>query len=124
MLQILKQEDKTGYLEIISGLGLSERQAQISEAVDGENVTGFAVYEFLKDSIRIHMLSPDSDIVLLDGIIRSVLFLAVLKGIEKAEFLNDTFMPAVSLKILKSGERTLMPISEIFGGCKDCAANK
>lgn len=120
MLQILKQENKESYLDIISDLGISPSEAQISEAKDGDTVTGYGIYQFLTDKIVIHIISPENDLVLFDGIARSVMFLAVLKGIERAEFSEAVQKNARLLKFVKNSEAALEPISTIFNGCENC----
>lgn len=120
MLEIIKQDNKEGYLEIIDGMGLSQGSVRVSEAKDGETVTGYGIYEFLDDRIVIHKISPESDLVLFDGIARSIMFLAVLKGIECAEFGETTLKNARLLRYIKESETALEPISTIFNGCENC----
>lgn len=124
MLQILKQENKQGYLAKLSELGLDSEKVSISEAVDGENVTGFGIYELTSDSIVIHCIEPLSDLVLFDGIARSVMFLAVLKGIEKAEYRGNTRKNAALLRFITDEKPYLEPISSVFNGCEGCRHNK
>lgn len=120
MLQILKQDNKESYLEIISDLGISPSSAQISEAKDGEAVNGYGIYEFLGDRLVIHKISPEGDLVLFDGIARSIMFLAVLKGIERAEFGEQTAEKARLLRFISGQDTALEPISAIFSGCENC----
>lgn len=124
MLQILKQENKQGYLAKLAELGLAPENVSISEAIDGENVTGFGIYELTSDSIVIHGIEPENDLVLFDGIARSVMFLAVLKGIEKAEYRGNTRKNAALLKFITDEKPYLEPISSIFNGCEGCRHNK
>lgn len=124
MLQILKQENKQGYSQRLTELGLDPEKISISEATDGGNVTGFGIYEFSGDSIVIHCIEPQNDLVLFDGIARSVMFLAVLKGIEKAEYRGDTRKNAALLKFISDEKPYIQPISSIFNGCEGCRHNK
>lgn len=120
MLEIIKQDNKESYLEIIADLGLSPESVSVSEAKDGQTVTGYGIYEFFDDRIVIHKISPESDLVLFDGIARSVMFLSVLKGIECAEFGELTLKNARLLRYIKESQNILEPISTIFNGCENC----
>ena len=124
MLQILKQENKQGYSQKLSELGLDPEKISISEATEGDKVTGFGIYEVSDDSIVIHCIEPQDNLVLFDGIARSVMFLAVLKGIEKAEYRGDTRKNAVLLRFITDEKPYLEPISSVFNGCEGCRHNK
>lgn len=124
MLQILKQENKQGYLTKLAELGLEPEKINISEAVDGGKVTGFGIYVFADDSIVINCIEPQNDLVLFDGIARSVMFLAVLKGIEKAEYRGNTCKNAKLLKFITDEKPYLEPISSVFNGCQGCRHNE
>lgn len=124
MLQILKQDAKDNYLCEIKSLGLSAEAAHVSEAVDGANVIGWAIYELGDDVLIIHKITPTEDLVLFDGIIRSVLFLAQQKGVNKAVVCGNAIEAAQRLKLLSDGKNTIEPISDVFGGCKHCKSNK
>ncbi len=120
MLQILKKDGADGYEKILNDLGLDKNpNVRISEAVDGEKVTGFGMYELSPEQITVYMISYNDDLILGDGILRSVLFLAAMKGIEKAVFENGSEALPKRLKLIKDGN-VLEPVSEIFGGCESC----
>lgn len=120
MLQIIKKDGREGYEEIFESLSLTDNPAaSVSEAKDGDRVDGYGIYEITPEEIKIYSFSYGDDLVLGDGIIRSVLFLAALKGIEKAEFLNGSDELPKRLKLIRDGN-VLEPISDIFGGCEDC----
>ncbi len=120
MLQILKKEGNEGYEELLGELGLSDAQnIKISEAVDGEKVGGFGIYSLSSEQITVYKISYGGDLMLGDGLIRSILFLAALKGIEKAVFENGSDELPQRLCMIKEGN-VLEPVSEIFGGCESC----
>lgn len=124
MLQILKQENKHSYLKKLHELGLDPEKICISEAIDGNMVTGFGIYELAADRIIIHSIEPLADLLLFDGIARSVMFLAVLKGIEKAEYRGDTVKNAKLCGFISDEKPYLKPISSVFNGCKECRQSK
>lgn len=120
MLQIIKKDGTDGYEKILSELSLDKNSnVKISEAVNGDEVNGFGIYEFTPEAEIIYMISDGGDLMLADGILRSILFLAALKGIEKAVFENQSDNIAKRLGIIKDGN-ILEPISDIFGGCENC----
>lgn len=120
MLQIIKKDGVKGYESVLSELGLSgDGGISISEAVNGESVDGYGIYRLTPDDITVYMISDGGDLMLSDGILRSILFLAASRGVERAEFMTKSVEPAKKLGILKSGT-VLEPISDIFGGCESC----
>lgn len=120
MLQILKKDGTDGYERVLGELELSANpNISISEAVDGGNVNGYCIYELRPDGITVYMISDGGDLMLADGILRSVLFLAAFKGVEKAVFEKGSEKVPNRLGILKDGN-VLEPISDIFGGCEGC----
>lgn len=125
MLQILKKEGVEGYEEALEELGLSgSPNIKISEAVSSGKVDGYGIYEITPEEIKVYSLRCGGDLVLADGLIRSILFLAALKGVEKAEFLNGAEELAQRLKMIQPESNILEPISDIFGGCEDCKKSK
>ena len=123
MLQIIKKDGTKGYESVLGDLGLSEnKNVMISEAVDGEKVNGYGIYELRPDEEVIYKISDGGDLMLADGILRSILFLAALRGVEKAVFECGSEKLPNRLGILKDGT-VLEPISDIFGGCESCKAN-
>ena len=123
MLQIIKKDGVKGYEKLLDDLGIiNDPDIKISEAVDGDKVNGFGIYKITPEKIYIYSLSAGEDIMLADGILRSVLFLAALRGVERAEFLNNTEEYSKKLGMIKEGF-VLEPISDIFGGCENCKAN-
>ena len=122
MLQILKREDKSPYLAQIADLGLSDSEISVSEAVDGDLVLGYALYKISPEAIEIFKISPQNDLLLFDGIARSILFLAVLKGVERAKFKLNDLTEAKKLGFVND-DGVLEDISSVFSGCKGCKHN-
>lgn len=107
-----------------AALDIEPEKACVSESRDSGRINGFGIYEMTADSVILHKISPENDLVLFDGIARSIMFLAVLKGIEKAVFKASTMDNAGKLRFVKDESGVLEPISEIFNGCDDCRHNK
>ena len=120
MLQIIKKDGTEGYEKSLDKLDLTgNSEISISEAVDGEKVDGYGIYELRPDCITVYMISDNGDLMLADGILRSILFLAAFKGVEKAVFEKGSEKVPNRLGILIDGT-VLEPISDIFGGCEGC----
>lgn len=120
MLQIIKKDGVDGYESVLQELGIADNpNVRISEAVSGDNVDGYGIYEITPESVLVYAVSDGGDLMLGDGILRSVLFLGALAGIEKAEFRNGSEALAQRLAMIKSGT-VLEPISDVFNGCQSC----
>ncbi len=124
MLQIIKKDGVDGYEDVLKSLGLSEADGvSISEAVNGDLIDGYGIYRLEPEQITVYKISDGGDLMLSDGIIRSILFLAAMKGVEKAVFELGSDEPAKKLRLIKEGN-ILEPISDIFGGCESCKSSK
>ncbi|MBQ4465575.1 MAG: hypothetical protein II916_06400 [Oscillospiraceae bacterium] len=128
MLRILEQKDTSAYETLISGLDLSPyAQLHISEATENDGVKGFIVYSYTPEEVTIHALDDGGDLNQCDGLVRSVLFKAELKGIERAVFLVNE--PAMRqrlelLRFVKNDENVLENIANIMDSCKSCKENR
>lgn len=123
MLQIIKKDGINGYESVISELQLSDNtNVRISEALNGDTVDGYGIYEITPDEMIVYAVFDGGDLMLADGILRSILFLGAMKGIERAEFKNGSESCAKRLAMIKSGT-VLEPISDIFNGCQSCKHN-
>ena len=124
MLQIIKKDGVSGYEDVLKSLGLREADGvSISEAVNGDLIDGYGIYRLEPEQITVYKISDGGDLMLSDGIIRSILFLAAMKGVEKAVFELGSDEPAKKLRLIKEGN-ILEPISDIFGGCESCKGSK
>lgn len=123
MLQILKRKDVKGYEAELSELGLDPFFTDISEAVDNDAVTGYAIYVLTPEALFIHKVEANGDTVLYDGIVRSILFLAALKGVEKAVFSDSERNDASALGFISFDSNVLDPISRVLGSCSGCERN-
>lgn len=120
MLQIIKRKDADGYEDILLGLGLNAYDTDISESISDGEVTGYAIYKILPDAVYFYAVNANGDLVLYDGIVRSVLFLAALRGIERAHFMLDDNSLTASLGFITVNSSVLEPISSVLGSCSGC----
>lgn len=126
MLRILEQKDLTPYQEIIEKLNLPQ-QFHLTEAVDDDNsIKGYILYAYQPDKVSIYALDDGQDWDYCDGLIRSVLFKAQLRGIEQAEFQiqNPELRERIEkLGFVKNNQNLLEKISEVMESCKKCKEN-
>lgn len=99
------------------GIALNESSSAVA-ALFGEEMLGFCLYDIDEKGILIRALSPEEDIMLADGILRSALHVAAERSAMDARF-SDT-APVETLEklgfILDKNEHTL-DIDKLFGGC-------
>lgn len=85
----------------------------------GDEVLGYCLYELDAKKIVIHKVSPEDDIMLADGILRSALHVAAERSAMDArysEFADEKLFEKLGF-IKNQAERTL-DIDKLFGGCK------
>lgn len=122
MLKILEQQNTAPYQEILDGIN-TPYKLYLTEAMDGEQVTGYILYAYEPDAVAVHVVDDGGDLMLCDGLVRSVLFKGLLRGLNKGVFrLTDEAMMAKmhTLRFVKSDENTLENIAEIMDNCKSC----
>ncbi|NLZ47043.1 MAG: hypothetical protein GX896_10175 [Clostridiales bacterium] len=120
MLEILQTKNIQNYNELIKNLKLDINSTYVVEATDNEIVNGIGVYHFDKNVLFIDYIDSESDLTLFDGIVRSILFLTMLKGIEKAIFNQILTETCVKLGLLEKNQNQLNTISDFLGKCKSC----
>lgn len=120
MLQILQTRNIDLYKQQIDELGISEFLPNVVEAVDGEEIFGTGIYHIKDEAIIIDFVDSKDDLYLYDGIVRAILFLGMLKGIETAEFKMKDIKNAVKLGFVQNNYNLLCPISEFMSKCKSC----
>ena len=121
MLRIVKREDNNGYESILASLDLCNvSDIMISEAVSENGVDGYVIYEISDDSITVYDVNSSGDIMLLDGLVRSALFLAAMRGIETAVFTTADRSDLIKLRFISAESNVLEPISEMLSGCEHC----
>ena len=92
MLKILEQKNLAPYRDLLDGIQ-TEFPLYLTEALDGDKVTGFIVYAYETEQVAVHAVNDGGDLYLCDGLVRSVLFKGLLRGLNEAVFrLTDTAM--------------------------------
>ena len=128
MLRILEQKNFDAYQQMIQNLNISaEFPLHLTEALDDENqVKGYILYAYQPEAVFIYALDDGHDWNYCDGLVRSGLFKAQLRGLEKAIFqISDSAMQErlVKLGFVKNSQNILENISEVMENCKKCKEN-
>lgn len=126
MLEIHQTNDISKYDHILENLSTDKQyEAVESYGKDGE-VTGFAVYAYENDSVCIYHCEYGEDTALCDGILRTVLFKACLKGIDKGicrATINGTNLFEKFRYGTSEAPYEVKSISDFLDGCKKCKEN-
>ncbi|GEM_PF-279039 len=128
MLRILEQKNLDAYQEIIRQTAIPDSaQLHLTEALEeDDSVKGWILYAYQPEQILIYALDDGKDWNYCDGLLRSVLFKAQLRGIEKAvlEIPDSAVMEKISrLGFVKNEQKIIESISEIMENCKKCKEN-
>ena len=121
MLEIQERFDNTGYEHIAAAAGINN--VHITEALDGGRATGFIAYAYEAERTVVYDLDDGGDLMLCDGLVRSVMLKSAMKGIETMTFeLPDTskLAPLVKLRFLAPGSNVCENIDSFMNACEHC----
>ena len=126
MLQILQTRNMENYADKIAGLELAEKYPNVVEAIDNDKITGIGIYHmnFEENRIVIDYAEYGNDLVLLDGIIRSILYLAMLRNIDSARFDLPQIDDVRKLGFVQNCGNLLEPVSDFMSKCKSCGKSR
>ncbi len=90
-------------------------------ASDGQEVLGYCLFDIDSKSIMIRAISPQDDIYLCDGILRSSLHVACERGITEA-FYSDKAPEKIFklLNFIKDENQKSLNIEKLFESCCGC----
>ena len=124
MLEILEQKNLETYQEILNNITVSEfAELHVSEAIENQKVKGWIIYAYEPEQVMIYQISDGNDWNQCDGLVRSVLFKAQLRGLNQALFLEqDIAMQErlAKLGFMKNNQKKLDNIMDIMENCKKC----
>lgn len=124
MLEIQEKFSSEGYEALVSYA--EDAELHITEALDKGEVIGFIAYAYEKDRTVVYDYEDDGDLMLCDGLVRSVIFKSCLKGIETAEFrlLNkEKYENLRRLRFISENSDTAENIDSFMNGCQNCKNN-
>ncbi len=120
MLEIHERKNFEGYENKISTI--STENIKIVESFSSGIVDGYGIYSVSEDKITIYDYDG-SDLNVIDGVIRTILFKAQFKGINICEFsLTDTskYEKLTVLKFVNDSDKIINDISDFMDSCKKC----
>jgi hypothetical protein len=124
MLEIQERFDTAGYEEIIAAAGINN--VHITEALDGGKAAGYIAYAYEAERTVVYGFDDGGDIMLCDGLVRSVMLKSAMKGIGTMVFeLPDESKLAslVKLHFLAPGSNVCENIDGFLNACEHCKNN-
>ncbi len=119
MLQILQTDDCEKYYPIALDFGISTSEMHVVEAIDNELVIAFGIFHYKDNSVAVDYIETD-DTDLFDGIMRSILFIALNKGKDNV-FFNISDKDGIDkMNALHFPVNSSVNISELFELLKKC----
>lgn len=125
MLEIQEKFGTEGYEELVRRSAGYE--LHITEALEGGQAVGFIAYAYKPEKTVIFDYDDGGELMLCDGLVRSVLFKSCLKGISTVVFeLPDDkkYESLHRLRFLEHDSRTAENIDSFMNGCQNCRHNK
>ena len=125
MLEIVEKTGTAGYEDIIAFAGRSD--LHITESLDGNTVTGFIAYAYSPERTVVYGFSDGGDLMLCDGLVRSVMFKSVLKGIDAMLFQlpeGNDLGSLEKLRFLKKGSTLCTDLNSYMNSCEHCKSAK
>ncbi|MBP5578365.1 MAG: hypothetical protein J6X56_02625 [Ruminococcus sp.] len=124
MLEIQERLSSDGYEELRKAAGGAE--LHITEALDKGEVIGYIAYSYGTDRTVVYGLDDGGDIMLCDGLVRSVMLKSVMKGIKRMLFeLDDScFDKLKKLRFVKGDSRQCGDLDSFMNGCQSCKNNR
>ena len=126
MLEIQERHDTVGYEELIKAHP-EVVMLHITEALDRGEAVGFIAYSYEGDRTVVYDYDDGGDLMMFDGLVRSVLFKSCLKAIEKCEFSlpeESKYENLRKLRFLTGDSRIAENIDSFMNGCENCKHNK
>jgi hypothetical protein len=127
VLEIIEQKNPDAYRELFGALQTkSDAPLHLTEAMENGEAKGYILYAYEPEYVAVYAVSDGGDWNLCDGLVRSVLFKAELRGIEKAVFVmeqEDMLLRMRKLGFVNNAENILYNIQEIMERCEKCKEN-
>ncbi len=117
MLEILEQKDTADYTTLLEEIS-ADAPVHVVESMSEDQVTGYAVFSYHPDAVTLYRCEAGKDMVLFDGIVRSVLFKAAMRGINRAVFQFEHPW-LVSLRFAQPDANVCEDINALLSCCGD-----
>ncbi len=126
MLEIQEKHGTEGYEQLVS-THPDVVMLHITEALDKGSPIGFIAYSYEGDRTVVYDYDDGGDLMLCDGLVRSVLFKSCLKTIGKCEFVlpcESKYDALRKLRFLTGNSHVAENIDQFMNGCESCKNNK
>ena len=90
------------------------------ETFDKGRVNGYGLFHLDSECVFLDYIEDGGDILLFDGIARTVLFKAMLSGIDKAELSQNQIEKYKMLGFVQNNYKTIDSIDDFLSKCKSC----
>lgn len=120
MLEIHEKKSFEGYENIVSQI--NAEKIKVIESFSSDIVDGYGVYSVSGKKITVYDYDG-SDLNIIDGIIRTILFKGQFKGINVCEFAlldNSKYDKLKTLKFISDSEKIINDIADFMNNCKKC----
>ena len=98
--------------------------AGVSVAAANDEVLGCCLYDIDNEKIIIRFITPENDIMLADGILRSALHIADFRGIENAFYSNSSQISIYKmLDFIKNEQEMSLKIEKLHESSCSCKKN-
>ena len=121
MLEIREKFDTSGYESI--KLLADINNLHITEAIEKNQVAGFIAYAYESERTLVYDYYDNNDLMLCDGLVRSVMLKSVLKGIETMVFKIpdvDKFRNLRKLHFLSDNSNICENLNSFMNSCESC----
>lgn len=127
MLEILEQKNIKPYQNIIRQLQIPEwADMHLTELLEEQAVKGYILYAYEMEQVVIYAVADGGDLDNCDGLVRSVLYKALLRGLNKAVFkvqAADVQETLSKLGFVKNRQNRIENIMDVMENCKKCKEN-
>jgi len=120
LLEIVQAKDFGEYQNLFEELKIADKIVSVVEALDKNAVIGFGIYYFKAEEVIICHIDSRNDKFLYDGIVRSILYLAQMNKINKAEFKIKDNEILAELGFVNNDKNCLENIEDFMDKCKNC----
>ncbi len=120
MLEIHEKKSFEGYENIVSKI--NAEKIKVIESFSSDVVDGYGVYSVSGDKITVYDYDG-SDLNIIDGIIRTILFKGQFKGINVCEFAlldESKYDKLKALKFINDSDKIIHDIADFMNNCKKC----
>jgi hypothetical protein len=121
MLEIQERSGSEGYEDIVTAA--AGREVHITEALDRGEVIGWIAYVYEPEQTVVLGCDDGGDLLLCDGLVRSVMLKSCMKGISRAVFdLRDEsgYAALRRLRFIPQDSNVCEGLDSFMNGCESC----